>query len=132
MKIVRKTTGTDFNGPVTVPQPIQGIEECKKIVAEKPAKAKDCTSLYARLKVSQDDGFSFFQQGKLDNGSTMIIVMKAELGQGFVYESTPNGATLTTLPFAGAKYTPEGTRLLASLTPRKLASADQLPKPVLK
>ncbi|NDP62958.1 hypothetical protein [Polaromonas sp.] len=112
IRIVRKTTGTDFTGPVIVPQPIQGIDECKRIVASKPEKAKDCSSLYSSLKSWHDLGFVFFQQGKLDNGSTLITVLKAELGQGMVMESTPNGASLSTLPFAGAKYTAEGTRLL--------------------
>lgn len=132
MRIVRKTTGTDFNGPVIVPQPIQGVEECKKIVSEKPGKAKDCISLYSRLKGAQDDGFSFFQQGKMDNGSNMIIVMNSEQNQAKIFESTPNGATLTMLLLASASPTPEGQRMLASLAPRKIASADQLPKSILK
>lgn len=118
MKIIRKTTNTNFSGPVIIPQPIQGIQECKKIVDENPSKKNLCGSLYSSLKSWQDLGFSFYQQGKLDNGNNMITLLNMktisneEMGQGVILESTPNGATLQTLIFSSVKSTPEGARLL--------------------
>lgn len=123
MRIVLKVDNTDFAGPVVVPQPQAGIQECEQLVAQQRVKPNTCGSLYSVLKVAQDRGLVFFQQGKLANGNTLITVLNASNNEGIVYESTPNGATLTKLALGATKYTPEGTRIVAaSNTQRKIAS----------
>lgn len=112
MRIILQTKSTDFTGPVVVPQPMAGIQECEQLVSAGKAKKDDCGSLYATLKASADNGQVFFQQGILDNGSKLVSVMNVGRGEGNIYESTPNGATVTKIVFGAAKFTPEGTRFL--------------------
>lgn len=115
MRIVLQTTDTDFRGPVVVPPPESGIEECKVLIAQQRVKKDDCSSLYSMLKAGQDDGRVFFQQGKLTNGNVLVSVLNVLRGDGTVYESTQNGATTSKLAFGGAHYTDQGSRVIANL-----------------
>lgn len=103
MRVLLVTNSTDFAGPIMVPQPLAGIEECRQLISQSRVNAKDCGSLYSVLKVSQDKGFNFYQQGVLASGNKLIIVVNRANGEGIVYESTPNGATTTKLALGNLK-----------------------------
>jgi hypothetical protein len=114
MRIVLKTTDTDFSGPVVVPQPQAGIQECKQLIAQQRAKEDDCGSLYSTMKAGQDLGRLFFQQGRQSNGNTLVTIINTFRGDGTVYESTPNGATTSKLSFGGVRCTEKGALIIPS------------------